>query len=153
MCCAEAIFVDNADAARIDDFEKAILIFHEVFDTIAGDTGAIFDNGDAQARKPIQHAALAHIGAANDDHTGNCHFDCLKMPCTVQVSISVCKSFIIVEQAPLSHARNPRDPSAARHEIRINLCGRSPWAQINLTAAAAAPRFLRLQNREWSQYS
>ena len=73
MCCGEVVHVGDAHAAGVDQLEEAVVVAHQVREAVAGDAGLVVDDGDADAGEPIEHAALADVGPADDDDLGNAH--------------------------------------------------------------------------------
>ena len=75
----EVVHVRDAHAARIDQFEKPVIMAHEMCHAIAGDAGLVIDNGNPDAGKPIEQAALADVRPANDDNLRYAHYNTNKL--------------------------------------------------------------------------
>ena len=73
MWRGEIVHVGDAHAARVDQLEEAVVVAHQVRDAIARDAGLVVDDGDPHAGEPIQHAAFADVGPADDDDLRNAH--------------------------------------------------------------------------------
>ncbi len=69
----EVVHVGEAHAAGVDQLEEPVVVAHQVGEPIAGDAGLVVDDGDADAREPIEHAAFADVGPTDDDDLGNAH--------------------------------------------------------------------------------
>ena len=69
----EVVHVVDAHAAGVDELEEAVVVTHEMGQAIARDTGLVVDDGDAHAGEPVEHAAFADVGPADDDYLRYAH--------------------------------------------------------------------------------
>ena len=69
----EVVHVGDAHAAGVDQLEEAVVVAHQVRDAVARDARLVVDDGNAHAGEPVQHAALADVGPADDDDLRNAH--------------------------------------------------------------------------------
>ena len=69
----EVVHVGDAHAAGVDQLEEAVVVTHQVRDAVARDARLVVDDGNPHAGEPIQHAALADVGPADDDDLRNAH--------------------------------------------------------------------------------
>jgi hypothetical protein len=63
------VFDDNA--AGIDQFERAAIVFGLPVNAVAGDAGLVADNGAPLSRNAIEECGLSNVGPAHNDHCGN----------------------------------------------------------------------------------
>src|SRR6185436_8911441 len=69
----EIVHIGDAHAAGVDQLEEALIVAHQVGDAVARDARLVVDNGDPHAGEPIEQAAFAYVGSADNDYLRNAH--------------------------------------------------------------------------------
>ena len=67
----DVLVVVDHDAAGVDQFEAAAVVFGRAHDAVARDAGLIADNGAPLSGDAIEEGGLSYVGPAHDDHRGD----------------------------------------------------------------------------------
>src|SRR5580704_1613510 len=69
--CGNVLLVVDDDAAGVNQFEMAALVFSLPVEAVAGDAGLVADNGASLSSDAIEECGLSNVGPAHNDHRGN----------------------------------------------------------------------------------
>ena len=64
------LLVIDDDAARIDHFETASVVFGKPMDPVARNARLVSDNGAPLSGNPVKEGGLTYVGPSDDDHAG-----------------------------------------------------------------------------------
>src|SRR5690606_37411533 len=69
----EVVGILEAHSACVDQFEKPVVVAHQVGQPVASAARPVVDNGDGAPSEPVEHTALADVRAADNHNLRDGH--------------------------------------------------------------------------------